>query len=113
MARKEKEEQEQAALKIQAIQRGKLARKEKKEQEQAALKIQAIQRGKMVRKDMSTNSSRTNEPKLVRPEANNSQNSKTSKKNKSNNTQVLSSCQKRYLRPCVSFMKCKVMRKTF
>ena len=81
MARKEKEEQEQAALKIQAIQRGKLARKEKKEQEQAALKIQAIQRGKMVRKDMSTNSSRTNEPKLVRPEANNSQNSKTSKKN--------------------------------
>ena len=79
--RKEQQEQAEAALKIQAIQRGKMARKEKEEQEQAALKIQAIQRGKMVRKDMSTNSSRTNEPKLVRPEANNSQNSKTSKKN--------------------------------
>ena len=38
-----------AAIKIQAVQRGKQVRDEKVKQEEAAIKIQAIQRGKQAR----------------------------------------------------------------
>ena len=38
-----------AAIKIQAVQRGKQGRDEKVKQEEAAIKIQAIQRGKQAR----------------------------------------------------------------
>ena len=48
--RKEKEEQEKAATKMQAMQRGKNQRKENDEQEKAATKMQAMQRGKNARK---------------------------------------------------------------
>ena len=53
---KERKEQEAAAVKIQAVHRGKAARKEveeRKEQEAAAVKIQAVHRGKAARKDLS------------------------------------------------------------
>ena len=45
------QEREEAAAKIQAVQRGKKARKEQLEREQAAIKIQAAQRGKAARRD--------------------------------------------------------------
>ena len=51
----EKREQEAAAVKIQAVHRGKQARKEleeKREMESAALKIQAVHRGKQARKEL-------------------------------------------------------------
>jgi hypothetical protein len=54
--RKEREEQEAAALKIQAMHRGKQTRmelrKEREEQEAAALKIQAMHRGKQTRMEL-------------------------------------------------------------
>ena len=49
------EEQAAAAVKIQAVHRGKQARKElqeKREQEAAAVKIQAVHRGKQARKEL-------------------------------------------------------------
>ena len=51
---KRKREQEEAASKIAAIQRGRKARKEKKKQVEAVNKIAAIQRGRNARKKMST-----------------------------------------------------------
>ena len=53
--RKEREEQAAAAQKIQAVHRGKQARKdleEKREMESAALKIQAVHRGKQTRMEL-------------------------------------------------------------
>ena len=52
-ARKDREEQSKAAEKIQKVHRGKLARKERREQEEAAQKIQAIHRGKKTREKIS------------------------------------------------------------
>ena len=55
MELREKREQEAAALKIQAVHRGKMTRmelREKREQEAAALKIQAVHRGKMTRMEL-------------------------------------------------------------
>jgi len=46
----EKEEQSNAARRIQAIQRGKQLRKERAEQAEAARKMQAVQRGRNARK---------------------------------------------------------------
>ena len=54
--RKEREEQAAAALKIQAVHRGKQTRmelrKEREEQAAAALKIQAVHRGKQTRMEL-------------------------------------------------------------
>ena len=44
-----------AAIKIQAVQRGKQVRDEKVKQEEAAIKIQAIQRGKQARDEGKSN----------------------------------------------------------
>ena len=48
--RRELQEQKEAAVKIQALQRGKQERRELQEQTEAAVKIQAVQRGKQARK---------------------------------------------------------------
>jgi len=50
MHRKEKQEQKEAAKRVQATRRGQQARKQRKEEEQAAVKMQAINRGRMQRK---------------------------------------------------------------
>ena len=55
-----KREQEEAACKIAAIQRGRKARKEKKKQVEAVNKIAAIQRGRNTRKKMSTENKEKN-----------------------------------------------------
>ena len=49
--RKEEEKKSESASKIQAIQRGKTVRKEEEKKSESASKIQAIQRGKSVRKE--------------------------------------------------------------
>ena len=59
------EEQEAAALKIQAVHRGKQARKklqEKREMEAAAVKIQAVHRGKQARKELEEKRREAPEP---------------------------------------------------
>ena len=48
--RKELQEKQEAAAKIQAVQRGKQARKELREREEAAVKIQSVQRSRAARK---------------------------------------------------------------
>jgi len=50
---KEKQERNSAAIKIQALQKGRIARKQLQEDKEAVIKIQALQRGKMTRQRLA------------------------------------------------------------
>ena len=52
-AREDRQEQQAAATKMQAVQRGKHTRVERKEQQAAAIKLQAMQRGKHSRDELN------------------------------------------------------------